>query len=391
MNRASVYLLISSVCLLVLLGIVMLASTSFFVQEKGGAAYTMLWQQGMWVVVSLFAAVFFAWLPYGFLFRFRWWIFGVTLITLVLCFVPYVGVEVNGASRWIGLSSLGLPMLQFQPSEMAKLACVIVLAGWFARHAPLTREFLPGFLIPGVVVVVPLLLVGMEVDLGSAVLIGALGGGMMFVAGTRWIYLVPVGATLLAGLYGVVKLMPNRVERIMAFMDLEKFKDGLGLQQWRAMIAFGSGGVDGVGLGNGRQKMMGLPEAHTDFIFPMVGEELGFGGAIFVVLLFVTILVAGFNIAQRAQDRFGKLLAFGITLIMALEALMNMGVTTALLPNKGLPLPFVSKGGSSLLFAMIGIGILVNIHRHGMPGRKNDLPLTRRRRMSTASHSHGSL
>jgi len=197
---------------------------------------------------------------------------------------------------------------------------------------------------------------------------------------------VPVGGGLLAGLYSVVKLMPNRVERVMAFMDLEKYKDGLGLQQWRSMIAFGTGGMDGVGLGNGRQKMMGLPEAHTDFIFPMVGEELGFGGAIFVVLLFVLIIFAGINIAHRAPDRFGRLLAFGITLTLALEALMNMGVTTSLLPNKGLPLPFVSKGGSSLLFAMAGVGILINIHRHGLPGRKNDLPLTRRRRMSTASH-----
>lgn len=386
MNRASVYLLISSVCLLVLLGIVMLASTSFFVQEKSNEAYAMLWQQGVWVVASLVAALLFAWLPYENLYRFRWWIYGVALLALVFCFVPYIGVEVNGASRWIGLRALGLPMIQFQPSELAKLACAVGLAGWFARHAPLTRELTNGFLLPGAMVLVPLLLVGMEVDLGSAVLIGALAGGVMFVAGTRWLYLLPVGSGLLGSLYGVVKLMPNRVERVMAFMDLEKYKDGLGLQQWRAMIAFGSGGVEGVGLGNGRQKMMGLPEAHTDFIFPMVGEELGFAGAIFVVLLFVTIVLAGLNIAHRAKDRFGKLLAFGITFLMALEALMNMGVTTALLPNKGLPLPFVSKGGSSLLFAMIGIGILINIHRHGLPGLKNDLPLTRRRRMSTVSH-----
>ena len=386
MSRASVYLLISSVSLLVLLGMVMLASTSFYVQEKNAEAYSMLWQQGVWVGLSIALAVFLALFSYARLFLYRWWIFGASLLGLVLCFVPYIGVEVNGASRWIGLRALGLPMLQFQPSEMAKLATVIVLAGWFSRHAPMTREFKSGFIIPGMMIFVPMVLVAMEVDLGSAILIGAVGGGMMFVAGTRWVYLVPVGSALLAGLYSVVKLMPNRVERVMAFLDLEKYKDGLGLQQWRSMIAFGSGGIDGVGLGNGRQKMMGLPEAHTDFIFPMVGEELGFGGTMFVVSLFVMIVFAGINIAHRAPDRFSRLLAFGITLTMALEALMNMGVTTSLLPNKGLPLPFVSKGGSSLLFAMAGIGILINIHRHGLPGRKNDLPLTRRRRMSTASH-----
>ena len=385
MNRASVYILISSVCLLVVLGLVMLASTGFFVEDRSEEAYSMLWQQGAWLIIALVAATTCAVLPYSFFYRWRWWIYGAAIAGLVLCFVPHIGITANGASRWIGLRAIGIPM-QFQPSELAKLACVIALAGWFSRHEPLTREFVSGFVLPGAIILLPLFLVGMEVDLGSAVLIGAVGGGVMFIAGTRWLYIAPIAASLLAGLYGVIKLMPNRVERVMAFMDLEKFKDGLGLQQWRALIAFGSGGSQGVGLGNGRQKMMGLPEAHTDFIFPMVGEELGFFGTLLVVTLFSLIIVMGVNIALRAPDRYGKLLAIGITLIMAFEALMNMGVTTALLPNKGLPLPFVSKGGSSLLFAMIGIGILVNIHRHGLSGRKNDLPLTRRRRMSAVSH-----
>lgn len=381
MNRASVYVLICSVFLLVLLGMVMLASTSFFVQEKNAEAYTMLWQQGVWVTVSLAAAIMLAFLDYQLLFRHRWPIYGITLVSLLLCFVPYIGVEVNGASRWIGLRSLGLPMVQFQPSEMAKLACAIAIAGWFARHAPLAGEWKIGFVIPGILILIPMLLVGMEVDLGSAVLIGALGGCMMFVAGTRWYYLTPIGVGLFSGLYLIIKLIPNRVERVMAFMDLEKYKDGLGLQQWRSLIAFGSGGMDGVGLGNGRQKMMGLPEAHTDFIFPMVGEELGFGGTILVVVLFTLIVLSGIYIAYHTQDRFGKLLSFGITITLALEALMNMGVTTGLLPNKGLPLPFVSKGGSSLLFALAGVGILVNIYRQNVR-----LPLTRRQRMSYSPH-----
>lgn len=386
MNRACVYVLTSSVFLLVLLGMVMLASTSYFVHEKNAEAYSMLWQQGAWVVISLVFAVVLAVVKYQVLFKYRWPIYVVSIVALVLCFVPFVGVEVNGASRWIGLRYVGLPMIQFQPSEMAKLACVIAIAGWFARHAPLTREWKAGFVMPILITLLPLVLVGMEVDLGSAILIGAIGCGMMFVAGTRWYYLAPIGVFFGSSLYLVVKLMPNRVERVLAFMDLAKYQKGLGLQQWRSMIAFGSGGMDGVGLGNGRQKMMGLPEAHTDFIFPMVGEELGFGGAILVVVLFALIVVAGIHISHRATDRFAKLLAFGITFTLALEALMNMGVTTALLPNKGLPLPFVSKGGSSLLFAMAGVGILINIHRQSMSLRKNDLPMIRRHRMSGTPH-----
>lgn len=381
MNRTCVFALICSVFLLVALGVVMLASTSYFVQEKNAEAYSMLWQQGTWVGISLVVAFILAFLDYQLLFRYRWHLYGITLLALVLCFVPFIGVEVNGASRWIGLRGMGLPMVQFQPSEMAKLTCVIAVAGWFARHAPLAAEFKEGFVIPGVLFLVPMLLIGMEVDLGSAVLIGALGGCLMYVAGTRLAFLGPVALGLLGGLFLVVKLIPNRVERVMAFMDLEKYKDGLGLQQWRALIAFGSGGVNGVGLGNGRQKMMGLPEAHTDFIFPMVGEELGFGGTIFVVVLFVLIVLAGMYIAHKTQDRFGKLLSFGITITLALEAIMNMGVTTGLLPNKGLPLPFVSKGGSSLLFAMAGIGILVNVYRQNVRS-----PLTRKPRISFSPH-----
>lgn len=385
MNRASVYVLVSAVCLLILLGMVMLASTGFFVEDH---SYSMLWQQGMWVILSIGAVIFFGLFSYRKLYEWRWWIYGLAILGLILCFVPYIGVKVNGASRWIGLREFGLPMLQFQPSEMAKIACAIILAGWFARYAPLTKEFLMGFVIPGALILGVVILTALEVDLGTAILMAAVGGGIMFVAGSRWLYIAPLGVLILGGLAWVIKFMPNRVERIMAFMDLEKYKDGLGLQQWRALIAFGTGGTDGVGLGNGRQKMLGLPEAHTDFIFPNIGEELGLVGTLFVVAMFVLIILAGLNIAHRAPDRFGRLLAFGLTLILALEALMNMGVTTALLPNKGLPLPFVSKGGSSLLFAMISIGILINVHRHGMLNQnvKKDLPLTRRRRMSGVPH-----
>jgi cell division protein FtsW len=307
-------------------------------------------------------------------------------VALALCYVPFFADEVNGAARWISLKGVGIGGPNLQPSEMAKLAVAILLAGWFSRHEPVTREFMHGFLMPGLMVLITVILIAGEVDLGSAALVGALGGGMMFVAGTRLLHLLPVLALGLLTLGYVVKFMPNRVERVFAFMDLEKYKAGLGMQQWRSLIAFGSGGVEGVGLGNGRQKMLYLPEAHTDFIFPMVGEELGLYGTAFVVVTFALLVGAGMSIAMRAPDRFSRLLAFGITLTIALEALLNMGVTTALLPNKGLPLPFVSYGGSSLLFRMVGIGILINIYRQSLYGRKKDLLQIRRRRMTAVSH-----
>lgn len=386
MGRASVYVLVFAVSMLSALGLVMLASTSYFLDETSGEAYFTLRSQIIRLGIGVLAAGVMAFIAYPRLYRLRWKIFGVTVVALLLCYVPFFADEVNGAARWISLKRLGIGGPNLQPSELAKLAVAILLAGWFTRHEPLTREFKHGFLMPSCIVFVTVALIAGEVDLGSAALVGALGGGMMFVAGTRLMYLLPVLGAGLGGLAWVVKFMPNRVERIFAFLDLEKYKEGLGMQQWRALIAFGSGGVEGVGLGNGRQKMLYLPEAHTDFIFPMVGEELGLYGTLFVVITFSLLIAAGMSIAHRAPDRFSRLLAFGITLTIALEALLNMGVTTALLPNKGLPLPFVSYGGSSLVFRMIGIGILINIYRQTPYERKKDLLEIRRRRMTAVSH-----
>jgi cell division protein FtsW len=169
----------------------------------------------------------------------------------------------------------------------------------------------------------------------------------------------------------------------MAIFDLEKFKDGIGLQQWVSWLAFGSGGMEGRGLGEGRMKLSYLPEAHTDFIFPMVGEELGLWGVIGTIVAFVVMIFAGMCISAYAPNRFGKLLGFGLTFLLGLEALLNMGVTTALLPNKGLPLPFVSYGGSSLLAAMVAVGILINIHRQGVHLTWDQLPVIRRNRRGT--------
>ncbi len=388
MARRSVIFLILSAALLVGLGITMLASTSFFTKEGGGEAYVTVWKQVMWVGLSFAACVAAALIDYNRWYTWRWWILGTAAFGLLICYEWYLSQwlgygavlakRVNGAARWIGLGSMTV-----QPSELAKIALIMAMAGWFATYQDLERTLKHGLILPGVILGSVVLLIGGEVDLGNAVVATAVGAGIMFVAGTRFSYLGVIAGTFLAALAVGIRFAPNRFDRVMAIFDLEKFKDGIGLQQWVSWLAFGSGGMDGRGLGEGRMKLSYLPEAHTDFIFPMVGEELGLWGVVGTIAAFVVFIFAGMCISAYAPNRFGKLLGFGLTFLLGLEALLNMGVTTALLPNKGLPLPFVSYGGSSLLAAMVAVGILINIHRQGVHLTWDQLPVIRRNRRWT--------
>ncbi|MDZ4289907.1 MAG: FtsW/RodA/SpoVE family cell cycle protein [Prosthecobacter sp.] len=390
MAKRSIILLLLSVALLVGLGITMLASTSFFARDGGGEGYVAVWKQAAALGFSLLVCVAVAMVDFNRWYRWRWWIFGMAVVGLILCYEwhlsqllgypPLLGTRVNGASRWL---RVGLGETRLQPSEFAKIALIVSLAAWFAGHEALTKTFRYGLLVPGLLLGAMVLLIGGEVDLGNAAVAAAVGAGVMFVAGTRLRYLACITAVGAAALWTGIKLAPNRFDRVMLIFDLEKHKDGLGLQQWISKLAFGSGGLEGRGLGEGRMKLSYLPEAHTDFIFPMVGEELGFWGAACTVLVFVLLAFSGMCIASYAPNRFGKLLGFGLTFLLGLEALLNMGVTTALLPNKGLPLPFVSYGGSSLLAAMVAVGILINIHRQGVHLTWDQLPVIRRKRRWT--------
>lgn len=388
MAKTSVLLLLLVVALLVGLGVTMLASTSFFTRDGGGEEYVTVWKQVVWLGVSLTACIIAALVDYNLWFRWRWYLLGMAVIGLALCYEwqvaqllgykPLIAARVNGASRWIGFGAM-----RVQPSEFAKIALIIALAAWFARHESLERTFRHGLLLPGIILGSIVALIGGEVDLGNGTVAALVGVGIMFVAGTRFLYLGVIGGAGFAALVTGIIFAPNRFERVMAIFELEKFKDGIGLQQWISWLAFGSGGLAGRGLGEGRMKLSYLPEAHTDFIFPMVGEELGLWGVLGTVVAFVILLFAGMCISSYAPNRFGKLLGFGLTFLLSLEALLNMGVTTALLPNKGLPLPFVSYGGSSLLAAMVAVGVLINIHRQGVHLTWDQLPVIRRKRRWT--------
>jgi cell division protein FtsW len=361
MHRKSAYILFLAVLGVLVIGIIMLFSTSAFARDSHNDVYFFVKRQSLWLGVGLVACIFAALVDYHFWLR-TWWIwFGLVIIALALCFVPHVGILRNGSRRWVGYHSIA-----FQPSELAKVAAVFFLAFWYTRYEKSSNQLLHGFVIPLAIIGLLLSLIVTEVDLGTTGLIGATTFVIMFVAGAHPAFLGVLSLTGLGGILFIATHMSERMSRLSAFMDPEKFKQDAGLQQMQALIAWGSGGMEGLGLGNGRQKMLYLPYAHTDFIFPMIGEELGLRVSLLVVFLFVVIIVCGTMIALHAKDRFGLLLGCGVISLLALQAAVNIGVTTSLLPNKGLPLPFISYGGSNLVICLFGVGLLLSIYRQGV-------------------------
>jgi len=361
MHRKSAYFLFLAVLGMLVIGIVMLFSTSAFARDSHGDVYFFIRRQAIWLGIGLAVCTVAALIDYHF-WQQTWWLwFGLAFIALALCFVPHLGMRINGSRRWVGLGQFG-----FQPSEIAKIAAVFFLAAWFSRYEKATGSLLRGFALPLAIVALLLALILTEVDLGTTVLLGATAFVVMFVAGVNPMLLSIVALAGVGGVLFLATQMSERMGRLAAFADPQRFKQDAGLQQMQALIAWGSGGMEGLGLGNGRQKMLYLPYAHTDFIFPIIGEELGLRVSLLVVLLFVVIIVCGMMIALHAKDRFGLLLGCGVVSLLALQAAVNIGVTTSLLPNKGLPLPFISYGGSNLAASLFGIGLLLNIYRQGV-------------------------
>jgi cell division protein FtsW len=341
------------------LGLVMLSSTSAYAPESHGSAMFLLKRQLMWLGIGVLVFVIAAGLDYHYLQK-TWWIWFILSVGLLaLCFVPHICHRINGSRRWINIG------VTFQPSEFAKLAAIATVAWWFSRDELYARQFLRGFVAPLFASGILMGLIAPEVDMGTTALIGATTFLLMFIAGTRLYYLLPTIALGFVSLIFVALKMPQRWGRMMAFMHPDQYP-AEAYQTVQGLIALGSGGVEGLGLGNGRQKMMYLPFAHTDFIFPVIGEELGLRITLAIVFAYVIFILCGATIAMRARDRFGMLLGFGVVGIIALQAAVNIGVTTAMLPNKGLPLPFISYGGSNLIFCLLGAGILVNIYRQGL-------------------------
>ncbi|MCU0753474.1 MAG: FtsW/RodA/SpoVE family cell cycle protein [Akkermansiaceae bacterium] len=270
-------------------------------------------------------------------------LFIMACVLLILCYVPGIGVESFGSKRWIRMPLVG----QFQPSELAKIVVVICLAAWFARWQTEVQTFWRGFIVPGFIAGVPILLIAGETDVGSALTLSLAVGAVLFCVGTRLIFTVPTALSGITLAVWYVMNDPVRRGRIDAWLDLENPVHQLdrGMQQWRALLALGNGGPWGVGLGNGVEKFGTLTFAHIDFIFPVIGEELGLPFTLGVVFCFVLIAVAGCGIALQAHGVFNRSLALGLTCVIVVPAIQNIAVTTAMLPNDGLPLPFVSYAG----------------------------------------------
>ena len=364
MGERSLIIFSLSIISLLVLGIVMLLSTSVYISERSDI-YHDVSRQFIWMVMGFVLCAFTACIDYHFWYKTRWLWFVLSIIALILCFVPPIAQPANGSSRWIGLEAFGVGFARIQPSELAKISLMFVLAGWCSKYQQKSSEIKIGFIYPILIALIPVSLIAVETDMGTAALLICASLIVMFVSGSNIKMFFMTACSSVGVLSLAVWYTPNRLERFIAFLDLEAHKTGFGLQQWRAQLAMGEGGISGLGLGEGREKLMYMPFAHTDFIFPMIGEELGGCVTLSVVLIFVLILVFGVSISNSAPDRFGKLLGFGLITLISLQALLNIGVTTGCLPNKGLPLPFVSYGGSNLLFCLAAIGIVLNIYRQG--------------------------
>src|SRR5215467_3292680 len=351
--KAAVTMLVFCVAALLALGMVMLYSSSM---AQVGTRYLLM--QLVWCAIGLGLCLAATLIDYRWLKKFAWPLFGVAIVLLLLVFVPPIGIKVNGARRWIHWGGF-----RFQSSELAKLALIITLAWYgehFQRQMPTWKR---GIMIPAAFIGIILALVFIEPDRGTTILLGSVSAAMLIIAGVRWTYIVPPVTLALAGLGVSLARVPMRTRRIFSWLDLEAHKSGVGYQAYQAMIALGAGGWTGLGLGNGRQKMGFVPENHTDFIFSIIGEELGVITTLLVVIGFVGVIVCGIYVALNAKDTFGMLLGSGITFLIGLQAFINIGVVTSALPNKGLPLPFISYGGSNLLIMLVCVGLLFSIAR----------------------------
>ncbi|MCX5707359.1 MAG: putative lipid II flippase FtsW [Candidatus Omnitrophica bacterium] len=346
---------------LICIGIVMIYSTSsIYAWEKYKDGFFFLKRHLSFLLIGAAITFFIMSIDYRKLGRYARPLLIISIILLVLVLIPGLGREVSGARRWFRFK-----LLSFQPSELANLAIVIYIADFIARKGNLIKTFFKGFLPPICVLGVFVLLILIQPDLGTVVAMGVVVLIMLFVAGVRPAYILSLILTSLPVLYLLIFSVPYRRARIMAFINPWLDAKGSGFQIIQSQVALGSGGFFGVGLGHSKQKLFYLPAAHTDFIFSISGEELGLLGTLCVIILFMIFIRQGLKVVKNAPDKFGYFLSLGLLLMITFRVIINIGVSCGLLPTKGLPLPFISYGGSSFIFDIVSVGILVNIARTG--------------------------
>jgi cell division protein FtsW len=386
--RKVIVAFITCVVALAGVGLVFVASASSVrAANTFGDSHYFLTRQAIWMAIAVGMGYAASRFDYHLWARHRWLLLALFLVViagLLAVFAPGIGIRSHGSSRWVGYGPV-----RFQPSELAKVATVVLLSAWLSSIGCRVRSFWKGFAVPGVVMGLFILLLMCEPDFGATLVTAVVGAGVLFVAGVRLLYVG--GAGILGGVAFAAMILHDKVrsERVMVYLVklcgqtswlTEQFAALLGKsvdqvlldvassdkkhQVEQSRLAFINGGEWGVGLNNSMQKHYYLPEAHTDFIYAIAGEEWGLPATLGILLAFGVILVCGFWIALRAPDRQGRLLAFGLTLLLVFQAFFNIGVATGCLPTKGLALPFISYGGSNLLTAFVVSGILVNIGIH---------------------------
>lgn len=348
--------------LLVLTGLIMIASASIDIAEaRSGNPFHYVIRHGIFIVLGCIAGVFTYQLPSSWWEKTGWLALSASLVLLLVVLLPGIGKEVNGSTRWISFGGLN-----FQPSELAKLLLVSYLAGYLVRRLEEVRTTWWGFAKPMLVLALVALLLLSEPDLGSTVVIGAAFLGMIFLSGARLGQFLVLIAGCLAAVALLIFSQPYRLKRLIGYTDPWADPYGSGYQVIQSLIAFGRGDWAGVGLGNSIQKQFYLPEAHTDFVFAIMAEEFGLIGTLIVVSLFAVLIYRALRIgylAEKKNQLFSAYFAYGIAILFAVQSFINIGVNMGLLPTKGLTLPLVSYGGSSLIVSCMCIGVLLRIHR----------------------------
>jgi len=355
-NKSLLYnLTFFSILMLMAMGVVMVYSASAsLAAAKGHSPMMFFIKQIMWIVIGFISLLFFKQFDYN---RLKEHI----PVILILTFLALVAVlinapDINGARRWFRLGTLS-----FQPSELAKLSIVIFLAGYIHDWNKKMKDFKIGLINPFVIICPILLLIFAEKDFGMPAIIFLTVMILLFIAGTKLKHLLLVLLPIVPFAVFFILKHKYRINRLAIFLNPWSDPDGKGYQVIQSLSAFGSGGLFGCGLGKSKINNLYLPESHTDFIFPVIGDEGGFIGTMIILIFFIVLFYIGVRISKNAKNVFGSVMAFGITLSIALQAIVNMGVSLSLLPNKGMPLPFISSGGSSMLVTLTSIGILLNI------------------------------
>lgn len=354
-NFNASYVVLFAVLSLSVLGLIVLASAG---RASRGGADLIFQKQLIWFCLALSAGGVAAVIDLEHLRRHMVWIALAVVVLLVLVSIPGIGVKVNGARRWLDLG-----LMRLQVSDLARPALILIFAHYLSKHQRELATFTKGFLVPCGMLGLLCALILIQPDFGTAFLCGVVGFTLLFLAGARLIFWLPTLLSAVSLFAVAIYLNPVRFKRITTFLDVEAQKADGGLQPWQSTLAFGSGGWGGVGLGNGRQSL-NLPEAHTDFIFPIMGEELGYfctTGVVFVFLAFFGVVTWQL---RKAPSLYHFLIVSGAILFITLQALINMGVVTVLLPTKGMSLPFISYGGSNLMMMFVLVGLIVNCFCH---------------------------